>query len=775
MGGIATIPARKASPKFAGTEMLIPPQQNARWVPPANPFPESYATATALLFTQGMADPRGCEYREIEIGTGEPWGGDGGVATTHGWVLPGSGAQRFAVAWNGLVYPLVSSGPPADLARDVRGAVQKVARNWRSALPERFTASHETCLALKGCLLFRLGEVELAKLMWSGALLGQTPDLNRPSGTDNPEPVKLPEADPYLAWANDWAWGAFDRTVCAHMRGDDGLALSTARQLATAQPKLEAAADQRGFKRQRTHNSPWDGKYLDHVEFLRALPTLLADQERRLGRKLPQKSLADIAKLTEPRQRIASLIERLDEVAVRQWGQPGGLGPWETDPVLAALIKEGKPAIEPLLEHLEKEAANRLTRSVSFGRDFHRGRNLHPTTQPIVKLVIDLMQASYAEAGIDPSSIYYGKISNTDLANRLRAYWKTLGQMPRAERWYRNLADDNAGGKAWADALGNIVRVEPVPGKTNETRLTGEALRAKAKPSVTELLVRRAAALAGAASHVFSRGEAVAFLLAAEQWEAPPLLPLAAALQQSISTAYDGKRNIGSADPLNAKAIGSLAMFRARHGDTAGLDAYAQWVAGALPEVLDDSVLDVLEPFSRFPKQPSLRAAARDMFGSPKSPWGTLGWMLDAKNHLRSRKPLATPVLIIPEIRVLVLEELGNRNPAGEATHLGNGNLSVKYANWSVITYGARKDTEGKAVGAKFQFRRCDVVLEQLSAIPGFPAFSLLWSEPKRDEAVGAAITLLKVSGDRLQIRKMPPRWSPAFDPPLVELPEPSK
>lgn len=774
MGGITTTPERKASPKFGGTELPVPPQQNVRWIPPANPFPVNYATATASLFTQGMADPRGCEYREIEIGTGEAWGGDGGVAATRGWVLPGSGAQRFAVAWNGLVYPVVSVGKAADLAADVQAAVQKPGRSWRSALPERYTTSHETCLALKGCLLFRLGEVELARLMWSAVQFGQSLDLNRLPEASQPAPqqFKLSDTDQYLAWASDWAWGAFDRAVCAHMRGDDGLALATARLLATAQPKLEAAADQRGFKRQRTYNSPWDGKYLDHVEFLRPLPTLLADQERRARRKVQRAPLADTAKMAESKTRIAALMERLDEVAVRQWGQPCGLGPWETDPVLVALLKEGKPAIGPLLEHLEKEAANQLTRSVSFGRDFHRGRTLHPTTQPVVKLLLNLMEASYAEAGVDHAMIYYGKVSNAQLAERLRSYWKTLGQMPRAERWYRNLADDKAGGKAWADALGNIIKTEPVPGRTNETRLAGEELRAKTAPKVTELLVRRAGALARSANHAFERSEAVAFIMNAEKWEALSLLPLAADLQRSIEAAYSGKDNIGSADPLNAKAIAALAMLRARHGDAMGLDAYAGWISQAVPQALDDSVLDVLEPFSQFPKQPSMRAAAHDMFGNQKSPWGTLGWMLDAKNHLRSRKPLATPVLIIPEIRELVIQELGKRDPAGEAENLGKGNLTVRYANGNGITYGARKDTEGMAVGAKFPFRRCDVVLEQLTAIPGFPAFSLLWAEPKRDEAVAATIALLKDSGERLRVRKMPPGWSSAFDPPLVELGE---
>ena len=38
------------------------------------------------------------------------------------------------------------------------------------------------------------------------------------------------------------------------------------------------------------------------------------------------------------------------------------------DPVVAALISEGEPAVEPLIDCMEND--KRLTRSVHFGRDF---------------------------------------------------------------------------------------------------------------------------------------------------------------------------------------------------------------------------------------------------------------------------------------------------------------------------------------------------------------------------------------------------------------------
>ena len=95
MGGIVTTaPERKVSPPFIGKELPLPPKQRASWTAPKNDLPTNYVSATELLFQQGMADPRGCDYREIEIGTGEVWQGDGGVVKVHGWILPGKSAEK---------------------------------------------------------------------------------------------------------------------------------------------------------------------------------------------------------------------------------------------------------------------------------------------------------------------------------------------------------------------------------------------------------------------------------------------------------------------------------------------------------------------------------------------------------------------------------------------------------------------------------------------------------------------------------------------------------
>ena len=70
IGGITTTPERKATPRFIGKTLPIPPKQHSAWTAPTTVLPSNYVSATSALFERGLADPRDCEYREIEVGTG---------------------------------------------------------------------------------------------------------------------------------------------------------------------------------------------------------------------------------------------------------------------------------------------------------------------------------------------------------------------------------------------------------------------------------------------------------------------------------------------------------------------------------------------------------------------------------------------------------------------------------------------------------------------------------------------------------------------------------
>jgi hypothetical protein len=388
------------APFFQGEVLPTPPQQNAPW-PHGD---DLLSKAAATLFEQGLADPRGLEYREIEIAVGNPWDGGGYAFKTHGWIFPDNGKpDRFAIAWNGLVYPVVRIGNAADLHKDWPPDA-KIPKDPSWAFEEASesrSVSPTPPTALKIVLLLRLGEVDID---------------NRISKFIKPEEGP----DPYLSLANDWAWFAFDRAICAHERGDDRLALADARRLSKIQPLVESEAKRRTFPPPRDFpDSRFPDRSHFYLSFLKQLPDLLADCERRL---------AEQKKSSLRQDEIASLIVDLQNVDARQWAQPGGVTLAE-DPRVQALVMRGNEVVEPLLDAMENDT--RLTRSVSFRGDFFRSRYLISVSETAYAALVDLLRVDFHTDGVDS-----GPVSNKELVAKIRSYWAKMGSLPPAERFY---------------------------------------------------------------------------------------------------------------------------------------------------------------------------------------------------------------------------------------------------------------------------------------------------------------------------------------------------
>ena len=376
----ALIDAGRNFPAYTGPSFPLPPRQSAPWQPPQTSLPATFVTATIKLFEQGLADPRDCEYRQVEIAVRGIWGGFVGIIKTHGWVLPlqPNVSQRFIVAWNGLVYPALSIGDTANLKADVLAAVKsdEDARaksgntipgyNYRFRLAsagDAPTVSRFSLLPLKACLLLRLGETFLAEQVWAAWTAGMNPKIN-----DDAFHLQ----DPYVMLATDWLWTRFQRAVCEHMRGDDFLALYDARFLNSLLYDITNVIEKRSSFWPAAYNNVYQKQA--YFKFLASVPLLLADQERRSKERRVRWPLQSIVvKYDNQSERIAVLIRELDEATAYQRGQPGGVDMGE-DEVVQELIKQGAPAVEPLLVVLEQD--NRLTRSVSFNRDFAHQRHI---------------------------------------------------------------------------------------------------------------------------------------------------------------------------------------------------------------------------------------------------------------------------------------------------------------------------------------------------------------------------------------------------------------
>lgn len=521
---------------IARADEPTPPQQGAPWTPPETSLPKEFVAAARTLFEQGLADPRGCEYRSIRISGGGLAGFKAELFQTTGWVIPAKGGEPpYAIAWNGLIYPLVDPDAPADLDADIHALdefpVSKSPSFWytrRKNDDQRAAATLGSLQPIQICLLFRFGRVDLAEALWARVVRSYKPDPDSPAAKHDYMSYNLN----YLPLATDYAWFRFSRALSAHARGDDPAALADLRALDAFREAVDAKAD--AMMLQGRKESPGGRKMgSPYIDFLDQLPELLADQERRARERahpLPPPAKGD---------KVTPLIRDLDQVTISVWHSPGGAYLGES-PVIKGLIAIGDDAVEPLIQVLRSD--DRLTRAVAPARFPERGAWVLGVDRPAGDALRGILKTTqYASPPPDQES--GGPPSRAVIADRIQAYWDKNKGFSAPERWYRTLADDQAGVNAWLEAAGYIAQPENIttvggrPGAGEMTRvepkapgenppLRGESLRAKHSPTVTELMTRRLKSIADTpANRKFGIGRSVPMARFLAAWDPAAAAP----------------------------------------------------------------------------------------------------------------------------------------------------------------------------------------------------------------------------------------------------------
>lgn len=685
---------------------------------------DSFSNAAETLFTQGFADPRGLEYREIEIPVGNPWDGGGKPVKTHGWILPEDGNGKSAVAWNGLVYPVARVGAVADLHKDWASGSQtgQVVNMGFHDTSEAVMVNSAFPKPLQMALLLRLGEVKTVAR------------LSKNTKT-------AANADPYLELANDWAWNAFTRAVCAHQRGGDGLALADARLLTKIQPLIEAEAKRRGIKpNSDSSNSRFPDRKLPYLPFLQQLPAFLADCERRVAQ--PNPSL--------PKNDIPALIDDLQNVNARQWGQPGGVS-LAGDARVAALVKRGNEAVEPLLKTLENDS--RLTRSVSFGRDFFRQRHLISVSEAAYAALTDLLRVDFKTYNANGEPL-----SKKQLATQIRAYWAKMGALSPVERFYATLKDDKAGKDQWMQAAANIVQPADVEShggwitipnrKPNQKiKLRGESLRDGRTPSVAQLLARRSDDIArirtGSSEDSFLYLNAGQMALYLADWDKTAALPI---LKKRLNRAWSIGAQSNDILAFNGNPverfgtmIAQMTLARARCGDASGYDEYAAWICKLDLKDVSFGGQELQKPLIQGAARPSIARAINYLFNDPKSPWSNL---LGGRNGFWLMDFWQTPLPKTTGFRQQALRALMNKTRAGAITFNprkdwnGSMEAQIELKTLNMGFRGSNNDPDTPPPGQKRDFRVCDAYAYFYSQFQHGPPFQLFWPEKKRDAGV---------------------------------------
>ena len=760
LGGGARVAAQqfRPAPRFEGKAIPDPPAQGQPWAPPATTLPRFLVAAAGFLFDQGVADPRGCDYRQVEIARHAP-------TKARGFVLPerADTPGRFVIGWDGLVYPALVVGEPADLVGDMKGIADAMKRSreaqksdptrrrfaWDSSWgfprspQDPFDASgFDDNSPLKLCLLLRLGRADLAETLFAAA----TPWTPGPRGRDLTD-----YGISYLSLAYNWAGFAFSRLIEAHVRGDEVIALDAARRLSRFRDLAAARADAMGFARPEQQRSNEAG-VRPHFAYLNQLDDLLRDQERR-AKLSPRAPIPP--KGGDPKVRIAALIRDLDQIDEPQMSSPRSAQPGSS-PLVKELIAEGDPAVEPLLAVLESD--DRLTRSVSQGRGLSTERFVHPVDEAAFPALIGILKTNefndrrtYGWTKPDPAA-------RKALAASIRQFWEKTRSIPLLDRWYEALRDDSAGPARWLEAAGGIVSPDipegtPFP-RPVSTPMKGASLRAGKDPSVATLMIRRATDIQRAPG-LITPGTGLAgacqmgSLLTA--WDEAASLPLLKALCAECLKLSDANRAQKSSQQFDQSLTTYLAAFteaRSRIGDPGALDEYADWLRTTSPTMLGYATLAAFKPLLAHPDHPALSSAARWLFNDPKSPWVPI--LPEARGEMASKiqSLFKSPMISVAGFREGVLAGLKDRAPLGTVQKTGDQSIQCKSAGAPITNMGSSDfDLEGVPLNVEFPYRRCDLLASHLSALEGSPRCELLWPEARRDDAVAGCTAFLERFG----------------------------
>ena len=743
-------------PSFSGTAIPAPPGSQAPWTPPNEP--KLQADLTGLFFGLGMADPRGCEYRQIKVMTGSVWGNmsggewttDGTAMQTHGWVLPaesGTG-QRFAVCWNGWVYPVLAVGDQCSVDADVQRQLQPLNKGkdqqeswwYMDAVSDEYALSFETLLPVKALLLMRLGKPEVAAALWDACYK----NVNLP----NIEPPKEPK-EAFERIARTWLFSLYNRAICAQMRGDDDLALVSLRQITTILPAVK--------KTEATFALPAksDGEGEGPFDFLKNVPSYLADMERRI--KKPSRQVAlELGRnhFADKTAWISALIADLEDVRAEQDGQPGWVR-LEDNGTVKALVQEGNDAVPALIDCLEHD--NRYTRSVHFWRDFSPDRT-----------VLGAHEAAYtALCGIFQTSFFDIRSTGQDLTNSgpdararvvaaIRAYWEKRKGTSVQEQWFITLADDQAKPDEWAAAAQNIAK-------------SGQSLREKQNPDVATLLKKRIKALSTQDMGNGWRPQAAPQLAdALLTWAGKDATDAVRDFCNAMAARYAiEKQTDGLVRPLIA-----LTERLAGMGDKKILDDYAGWLTTVTPEQVGDFQVILLwfKPLWENSDRPALQKAATFIFTDKNSAW--VRFMHEKGGSNEGQALLRSPLIGVPSFRAMLLAGLADHSQVGESGYLVGKFWMVRYgvgeSGTQVMAQLNPLDPLSKLAGYD-TYRVCDLYAWGIGqAKAGLPALQFYWPVEKRDTAVKVAVETLQRYGERYQVTAANPvrmNYSYGLDP----------
>jgi hypothetical protein len=242
------------------------------------------------------------------------------------------------------------------------------------------------------------------------------------------------EGDPRKRLRGALAWSAFAGMVHAYMVRADDEALAHGERLLRLYPE--------------------EAKDKEYNQTAKVVEELKRRQKKGTFGKTPPKEWPDGFDKWAAKKKASYLIDALEEVDARQWGQPGGID-LASDRRVQELIRQGDAVVPALIDAMEKD--ERLTRSVHFWRDFARSRTVLSVREAVLTALMSILRVRVFEpASTGDNFTARGEEGAKRMAERLRAYWKEYGKLPFDERMMKVLTDPKTKFEAKREAAENL-------------------------------------------------------------------------------------------------------------------------------------------------------------------------------------------------------------------------------------------------------------------------------------------------------------------------------
>lgn len=661
----------------------------------------------AFLFAHGLGDPRGAKYGSAVV--------DGFPVPRHGWLVGGK-----LLGWDGVLYPIVAPGPPADVEADVHAFLAPPAPPSRTV--------QEITRYISRSAATRRKEVERRKRSYLGedAVLsvgrGSSPRnlvlvlLERAGHPELAEQVRnawrSSSDSAFQSLATEWINTHYLRAVAAHAAGNDGQAAQWSRTILDALPALREEAARRGVRRgwnpaTNKEDLPYfTGGWTDVPSWLQRLA---ADSQRRLKSPAKPVDLKTLDGIADPKKRIAALIDGLEndrsgsEMYFPQTG----------DSLLERLAKEGLPAVEPLLACAETDA--RLTRATtSESHGFALERQPIPVQRVALRLAARILKV-------------YG-IGNS--APKLRDYARRFATIPEPLRYRRVLEADDLTGEQWLEAAQALVSYS-------------DARRSLDAKAISALLARRATQPESRERNAGEFAQAATMALCLDAWSPSDAAPLVWKLAR-LGRKTLQEENREEQDSNCANRILHLCLARLRAGDPEAAPFLEDWLKGAPPEKWSGfDIPKALEGFWLYPDAPGMKDAAERIF-APGSPW-SLARLLENEQISVFGFGWDIALLRQPAFRRSAARALADRTNNGEVWRSGESAVfRTNKGGGGRLGNERSADPFSTPENEHRTLRRCDLLASWLATAPGAPSFRPYWTEARKDAAINELKTFLE-------------------------------